>query len=101
MDVLMYLFLGALLIPANIFIVKWQKSEQFPLWCSGILLAVLGVGFGFAVGAILVGPGNAGQGGAIMSAFVGLVIVANGLIYVFIGLLMVIGKLFTKKNTPV
>ncbi|MCA1011695.1 inner-membrane translocator [Halobacillus halophilus] len=100
MDALMYLFLAALLIPSNIFIIIWQKSGQFPLWSSGVLLAVLGIGIGFVVGAILIGPGNAGQGGAIMSAFVGLVIIANGLIYVFIGLVLVIGKLFTKKNTP-
>ncbi|MFG6117239.1 inner-membrane translocator [Halobacillus sp. MO56] len=101
MDVLMYLFLAALLIPSNIFIIKWNRSGNFPLWVSGILLAILGVVLGFAVGGILVGPGNAGQGGSIMAAFIGLVTVANGLIHFFIGLVMIIGKLFTKKNTQV
>ncbi|MDP4551415.1 inner-membrane translocator [Alkalihalobacillus macyae] len=101
MDVLMYLFLAALLIPANIFMIKWHRSGILPLWASGILLAILGVGLGFVVGGILVGPGNAGQGGSLMAAFVGLITVANGLIHFLIGLIIVIGKLFTKKNTQV
>ncbi|MGP4063265.1 inner-membrane translocator [Halobacillus sp. H74] len=100
-DVLMWLFLAALLIPANIYAIKWHRSGNFPLWASGLLLAILGVGLGFAVGGILVGPSNAGQGGAIMAAFVGLVTVGNGLIHFFIGLIMAIGKLFTKKDTKV
>ncbi|KGX92478.1 hypothetical protein N781_16180 [Pontibacillus halophilus JSM 076056 = DSM 19796] len=101
MDVLIYLFLAALLIPVNLFIVKWRKSGQFPFFGSGILLAVFGVLVGFIIGAILVGLGNAGQGGAIMSAFVGLVIVANGFLYVAISVLLGIGRLLDKKNTTV
>jgi hypothetical protein len=78
--------------------IKWHRSGSLPLWASGILLAILGVGLGFAVGGILVSPGNADQGGSLITAFVGLVTVANGLIHFFIGLILVIGKLFTKKK---
>ncbi|MFG6147612.1 inner-membrane translocator [Halobacillus sp. B23F22_1] len=86
MDVMMYLFLAALLIPANIYVIKWHRSGSFPLLVSGIILAVLGVGLGFTVGGIVMGPGNSGHGGALMAAFVGIFIVANGLIHVFAGL---------------
>ncbi|ARI77852.1 inner-membrane translocator [Halobacillus mangrovi] len=98
-DVLMWLFLAALIIPANIYAINWHRRGNFPLWASGLLLAIFGVGLGFAVGGFLIGPGNSGQGGAIMAAFVGLVTVGNGLIHFFIGLIFTIGKLFTKKNT--
>ena len=97
MDVLMYLILAVVLIPSNIYAIKWHRSGSFALWASGVIIAILGVGLGFAVGGILI-LGNAGQGGSIMAAFIGLVIVANGLIHFFVGLVLKIGKLFTKKN---
>ncbi|ELK46794.1 UNVERIFIED_CONTAM: inner-membrane translocator [Halobacillus marinus] len=100
MDVLMYLFLAALLIPANIFMIKWQKSGKLPLWSSGLLLAILGVVIGFAVGAILI-AGDSGQGGGLMAAFIGLVIVGNGIVHLLIGLALTIGKQYGNKNTQV
>ncbi|UOQ44892.1 inner-membrane translocator [Halobacillus salinarum] len=101
MDVLVWLFLALVLIPANIYAIKWHRSGNFPLMVSGIFLAIVGVVLGFTVGGILVGPANSGQGGAIAGAFVGLVIVGNGLLYFIIGLAVAIGKLFTRKNSQV
>lgn len=97
MDVLMYLFLAALLIPANIFIIKWHKSGRFPLWAAGIVLAVFGIGLGYAARFLLVDTWSTGQGGAIMAAFIGLVVLANGVIHFVIGLVLAIVKLVAKK----
>lgn len=97
MDVLLYLFLAIILIPANLFAIKWHKNEDFHLWISGLLLAIAGVILGFVAGAILV-P-SSGAGGAIAGAFVGIVIVANGLLYFTIGLAIKIGKSLSKNNT--
>ncbi|MGM0896602.1 MAG: inner-membrane translocator [Bacillota bacterium] len=98
MDVLMYLFLATLLIPANIFIIKWHRSGKFPLWASGILLAVFGIGIGYAARFILVDIGATGQGGAIMAVFIGLVVLANGVIHFVIGLVMALIKLVANKR---
>jgi hypothetical protein len=94
----MYLVLGMLLIPTNIFIIKWHKSRKFPLWASGIILAIGGLGVGYISRIVLVELVNGGQGGAIMAAFMGLVVIANGLIQFFVGFVLLIIKLFTKSN---
>ncbi|MDE0584591.1 inner-membrane translocator [Planococcus sp. A6] len=98
MDVLMYLFLAALLIPVNLFIIKWHRSGKFPLWASGVLLAVFGIGLGYAARFILVDIGSTGQGGAIMAVFIGLVVLANGAIHFVIGLVLAIVKLVANKR---
>ena len=98
MDGLMYLFLAALLIPANLLIIKWHKSGRFPLWAAGILLAVFGIGLGYAARFILVDIGATGQGGAIMAVFIGLVVMANGAIHFVIGFVLAIVKLFNNKR---
>ncbi|KGX88152.1 ABC transporter permease [Pontibacillus litoralis JSM 072002] len=71
---------------------------MFPLWSSGILLAILGVVICFAVGGILI-AGDSGRGGGLMAAFIGVVIVGNGIIHFLIGLALTVGKQFTNKNT--
>ncbi|ELK44282.1 hypothetical protein [Halobacillus sp. BAB-2008] len=101
MDVVMWLLLAAVLIPANIYAVKWHRSGRVPLWASGLFTAVLGIGLGFAAGLVLVGIGDSGQGGGFMAAFIGLVAVGNGLLLFLMGLVLVIGKQFNKKDTPV
>ncbi|MBU9671882.1 inner-membrane translocator [Planococcus sp. CP5-4] len=98
MDVLMYLFLAAWLIPANIFIIKWHRSGRFPLWAAGILLAVFSIGLGYAARFILVDIGATGQGGAIMAMFIGLVVLANGVIHFVIGMVLTIVKLVANKR---
>lgn len=98
MDVLMYLFLAALLIPVNIFLIKWHRSGKFPLWAAGILLAVFGIGLGYAARFLLVDIWATGQGGAIMAAFIGLVVLANGVIHFVIGLILAIVKLVANKR---
>lgn len=98
MDGLMYLFLAALLIPVNIFIIKWHRSGRFPLWAAGILLAVFGIGLGYAIRFLLVDIWTTGQGGAIMAAFIGLVVMANGAIHFVIGLILAMVKLVANKR---
>lgn len=98
MDVLMYLFLAVLLIPANIWMVKWHKNGNFPLWASGIILAVFGIGLGYLAREFLLSS-EAGQGGAIMAAFVGFVVIANGAIHFLAGAVLAAVKRFSAKRT--
>ncbi|MBA2176152.1 inner-membrane translocator [Halobacillus locisalis] len=98
MVALMYLFLAAFLIAANIFMIKWQKEGLFPLGASGILLAFLGVVVGYTVGAIFVLAASDPWGG-VLAAGMGRLIVYNGLIHFLIGLALIIGSYFSNKKT--
>jgi len=92
LTILLFIFL----ILVNVYIIKWYRNGSLHLWGSGLLLAMAGVILGFLTGAILV-P-SSGAGGAVYGAFVGLVIVGNGLILLLAGLAVTIGKRLTKKN---
>lgn len=103
MDGLPFVLLVIFLILANIFAIKWYKDRDFPLWGSGLLLAIAGVILGIISAIIMVrynhSLGTTGEGGAIAGAMLGMIIVGNGLIYFVTGLALKIGKLFTKKKT--
>ena len=105
MDVLIYFILSIIIVTTNVFAIKWHRNGNIHLWISGLLLAVVGVIFGFIAGAILVqvghSGGTSGAGGAIAGAFVGIIIVANGILLFLVGLATKIGKLFNKNNTSI
>ncbi|SFF57919.1 hypothetical protein SAMN05216353_102131 [Halobacillus alkaliphilus] len=92
LTILLFLFL----ILVNVYIIKWYRNGRLHLWGSGLLLTIAGVILGFLTGAILV-P-TFGAFGGVYGAFVGLVIVGNGLILLLAELAVTIGKRLTKKN---
>ncbi|MYL49868.1 inner-membrane translocator [Halobacillus litoralis] len=93
LTILLFIFL----ILVNVYTIKWYRNGRLHLWGSGLLLATAGVILGFLTGAILVPL--SGAGGALYGAFVGLVIVGNGLLLFLTGLTLTIGKRLSKKNT--
>lgn len=72
-----------------------------PLWSSGLIIAILGPSIAFISGSIFVrvdkSMGGDGVGGALGAAFIGLVIVGNGLILI-IGIITKIKSILSQRN---
>jgi len=66
------------------------------MW-SGLLICIMSPIIGFLTGSIFVNMGNSsGEGGAIGAAFIGLIILGNGIIYLIVGTILMISNFFKK-----
>ncbi|MEK4093061.1 ABC transporter permease [Viridibacillus sp. FSL H8-0110] len=102
MDALIYTVLLLILLILNASAIYMYKNDKLDLWLSGIIIGILGPVFAFLIGAIFVkyehSQGATAEGAQIAAAFIGLIIVANGIIYFIVGItLKLIGFLKYKR----
>ncbi|WP_286166351.1 ABC transporter permease [Peribacillus frigoritolerans] len=94
------LFLSLLVL--NILAITLYKKEKMPLWGSGLIIGILGPIIAFISGSVFVkvdhSMGGDGVGAAFGAAFIGIVIVSNGILYFIIGIISVIKNLIRQRN---
>ncbi|MEH7108847.1 ABC transporter permease [Bacillus sp. JJ1764] len=94
------ILLVALLLLNFMAISSYNKKNTSFLW-SGLLICIMGPVIGFISGSIFVNldhvEGGTGEGGAIGAAFIGLIILGNGMIYLIVGIIMMISHFFKKE----
>lgn len=101
-DGLIWLVLLLSLVILNYLAISLNKRNKMPFWLSGIIIGILGPVIAFISGSIFVNlehnSGGTGEGAGFGAAFIGLIIVANGIIYLVIGIVSKIKNSLTKKN---
>ena len=89
------------LIVLNLSAVLLYRKGKMPLWGSGLIIGILGPIIALISGSIFLkidhSMGGEGFGAAYSAAFIGFVIVGNGILYIIVGLLIVITK-FVRKH---
>mgnify|MGYP005830384217 CR=1 FL=1 len=94
--------IGICLLILNYLAITLYFKENMPLWGSGLIISFLGPVIGFISGSVFVeidhSMGEDGTGGALGGAFVGLVILGNGIIYIIIGMLIGIKNYIERKK---
>lgn len=92
MDGLIWLIILVLLALFNSVAIQLYKKDKLHFFWSGIIIGILGPMIAFSLGAVFVkvdhSQGSTGEGGAIAAAFIGLLIVGNGLLYLLIGIIL-------------
>lgn len=92
MDGLIWLIIFVILALLNSAAIQLYKRKKLNFMWSGIMIGILGPILALSLGTIFVqvdhSQGSTGEGGAIAAAFIGLIIVGNGVIYLFIGLIL-------------
>ncbi|KAB7663007.1 ABC transporter permease [Bacillus sp. B1-b2] len=100
-DGLIWLILLSVLLISNVAAIKLYKKNKLPLWLGGVGISILGPVIGFLSGSIFVkmahNAGDTGEGAALGAAFIGLVILGNGIIVFLIGIILAIVK-FTRSS---
>jgi hypothetical protein len=90
------------LLVLNISAITLNSKGKMPLWGSGFIIGISGPIIAFISGSIFVkidhSMGGDGVGGAFGGAFIGLVIVGNGILYLIIGIILVIKNFFKQRN---
>ncbi|WP_244440924.1 ABC transporter permease [Neobacillus jeddahensis] len=91
MDGLIWIIILLLLTLINTAAIQLHKRNKLHFFWSGIGIGILGPILAFSIGAVFVkidhSQGGTGEGGAITAAFIGLIIIGNGVIYLIIGLI--------------
>ncbi len=89
------------LIVLNVSAILLYKKGKMPLWGSGLLIVILGPIIALITGSIFLkidySMGGDGFGAAYSAAFIGFVIVGNGILYLVIGIVLGI-KNFIKRR---
>jgi ABC-type Co2+ transport system permease subunit len=89
------------LLVLNFLAISLYKKGKMPLWGSGLIIGILGPIIAFIAGSVFVkvdqSMGGDGVGAAFGAAFIGIVIVGNGILYFIIGIISVI-KNFIKQR---
>lgn len=89
------------LIVLNVSAILLYKKGKMPLWGSGLLIGILGPIIALITGSIFLkidySMGGDGFGAAYSAAFIGFVIVGNGILYLVIGIVLGI-KNFIKRR---
>lgn len=89
------------LIVLNVSAILLYKKRKMPLWGSGLLIVILGPIIALITGSIFLkidySMGGDGFGAAYSAAFIGFVIVGNGILYLVIGIVLGI-KNFIKRR---
>ncbi|WP_284037218.1 ABC transporter permease [Neobacillus sp. 114] len=97
MDAVIWLLILLLLTLFNWGAISFHNNKKLHFFWSGIIIGILGPIIAFLIGALFVkmdhSAGGTGEGGAIGAAFIGLMIVGNGILYVFIGMFVKIVSL--------
>ncbi|RFU66720.1 ABC transporter permease [Peribacillus glennii] len=100
-DGLIWLILLSVLLISNVAAIQLYKKNKLPLWLGGVGISILGPVIGFLSGSIFVkmahNAGETGEGAALGAAFIGLVILGNGIIVFLIGIILAIVK-FTRSS---
>ncbi|WML43308.1 ABC transporter permease [Neobacillus sp. PS3-40] len=99
-DFLIWVILIAALLILNYMAVSSYKKKNTSFFWSGLLICIMGPVIGFITGSIFVNmdhsAGESGEGGAIGAAFIGLIILGNGIIYLIVGAILMISNFFKK-----
>ncbi|MFS0824680.1 ABC transporter permease [Bacillus sp. 1P02SD] len=86
----------------NFFAINFYKKGKMPLWGSGLIIGILGPIIAFISGSVFVkvdhSMGGDGVGAAFGAAFIGLIIVGNGILYFIIGIILVIKNFIKQRN---
>ena len=92
MDGLIWMIILVLLALLNSAAIQLYKRKNVNFIWSGIIIGILGPLLALSLGAVFVkvdhSQGSTGEGGAIAAAFIGLIIVGNGILYLLIGLIL-------------
>lgn len=77
----------------------WLNTrKKMPLWLCGVIIGISGPVIAFVYGSILNSYGGSSQGAAYEAAFIGLVIVTNGILYLIIGITLKIKDFIVKEE---
>ncbi|WP_214850244.1 ABC transporter permease [Exiguobacterium sp. s193] len=99
-DGLLWSVLLPSLLVLNVSAILLYKKGNMPLWGSGLLVVILGPIIALIIGSVFLkidSTGGDGFGAAYAAAFIGFVIVGNGILYLIIGLVLGI-KNFIKRR---
>lgn len=92
MDGVIWLIILLLLALFNSGAIQLHRKNKLHFFWSGIIIGILGPILAFCFGAVFVkldhGQGGTGEGGAIAAAFIGLITVGNGVIYLILGIIL-------------
>ncbi|MCF2647845.1 ABC transporter permease [Niallia sp. Sow4_A1] len=101
-DGLIWLVLIVALLILNFSAIYFNRRIKLPFWLSGIILGVFGPIIAFISGSLFVNldhsSGGTGEGAGFGAAFIGLVIIANGISYLIIGIAAKIKSFLAHKN---
>ncbi|MBM7621111.1 hypothetical protein JOC95_002984 [Bacillus tianshenii] len=90
------------LIALNFLTITLYRKGKMPLWGSGLIIGILGPIIAFISGFVFVkvdqSMGGNGVGAAFGAAFIGIVIVSNGILYFIIGIIFVIKNIIKQRN---
>ena len=90
------------LIVLNLSAVLLYRKGKMPLWGSGLIIGILGPIIALISGSIFLkidhSMGGEGFGAAYSAAFIGFVIVGNGILYLIVGLAIVITNFIRKRQ---
>ncbi|MGV3466782.1 MAG: ABC transporter permease [Heyndrickxia sp.] len=91
-------FLIAVIIIFNCLAISSYKKKNTSFLWSGLLICIMSPIIGLLTGSIFVNNGHSaggsGEGGAIGAAFIGLILLGNGIIYLLVGTVLMISNLF-------
>ncbi|WP_251554271.1 ABC transporter permease [Neobacillus muris] len=88
MDGVIWLIILLLLTLINGGAIQLHIKKKLHFFWSGIIIGILGPLLAFSLGAVFVKLGSTGEGGAIAAAFIGMIIVGNGIIYIIAGMVI-------------
>jgi hypothetical protein len=102
-DGLVWLIILILLLLFNGTAIYLNKINKLHFIWSGIIISILSPILAYLIGAIFVkmnhNMGGTGEGGAFAAAFIGLIIVGNGILYFLIGLILKISNYIKKSSS--
>ncbi|WP_062514776.1 hypothetical protein [Halobacillus sp. KGW1] len=85
METIVYVFVIALFITANVYAVKWQRNGSADLMISGVLIMIGGILVSITAGALFAVLGSTGE--AFTGAYFAIFAIANGLLLFLLGLI--------------
>ncbi|WP_409299022.1 ABC transporter permease [Peribacillus sp. SCS-26] len=103
-DALVWLVLLSCLLILNTVALFLNKKNKMPLWLAGIVISLLGPLIASMTGSFFIDldhkSGGTGEGAAYGAAFIGIIIIANGMAYLITGMIVKgTGLVSTKNNS--
>ncbi len=90
------------LIVLNVSAILLYRKGKMPLWGSGLIIGILGPIIALISGSIFLkidhSMGGEGFGAAFSAAYIGFVIVGNGILYLIVGLVKVIRNFIRQRQ---
>lgn len=90
------------LLVLNFLAINFYLKGKLPLWGSGLIIGIIGPIIAFISGSIFLkidhSMGGDGVGAAFGAAFIGIIIVANGILYFIIGIFLMVKQFIEKRN---